>query len=178
MFTQDRILKQLISRSGEVDWERVYAEQLPRVYNYLRYRLCDEDLAEELTASAFEKAWRNRSRYRRDLGSVSSWLITIARNLSIDYYRQRRQDAPLETVACPETAPSAEEIVQHKQELGRLAALLSSLPDRERDLVALKYGAGMSNRDIARQAGLSESNVGTILNRVLHKLRSEWERYP
>ncbi len=55
-------------------------------------------------------------------------------------------------------------------------ASLNKFPDRERELVALKYGAELTNREIARMTGLSESNVGTILNRVVAKLRNEWEK--
>ena len=52
--------------------------------------------------------------------------------------------------------------------------LLSRLPDRERELLALKYGAGITNRAIASTTGLTESNVGTILHRAILALRAEW----
>ena len=52
------------------------------------------------------------------------------------------------------------------------------LADRERELVALKYGAGLTNRDIARLTGLSETNVSTILSRVTHHLRAQWKDEP
>jgi RNA polymerase sigma-70 factor, ECF subfamily len=69
------------------------------------------------------------------------------------------------------TPESAEE---RRSDLVRLAALTASLPDRERDLIALRYGAGLSNRAIAPLVGLSESNVGTILHRTVQALRSRW----
>ena len=55
------------------------------------------------------------------------------------------------------------------------ARLLAALPDRERELVALKYGAGLTNRAIARLTGLTESNVGTILHRAIVALRADWK---
>jgi RNA polymerase sigma-70 factor (ECF subfamily) len=70
---------------------------------------------------------------------------------------------------------SLEEQVQRQDDLKRLAALLSQLNARERELVSLKYGAALTNRAIAAVTGLSESNVGTILNRTVQKLRDEWE---
>jgi RNA polymerase sigma-70 factor (ECF subfamily) len=79
--------------------------------------------------------------------------------------------------ARPETS-SVEEISERKDNVVRLRALLVRLPDRERDLVALKYGAGMTNRGIAEVSGLSETNVGTILHRVVTRLREEWESEP
>ncbi len=165
-----------ITGRDEVDWNAVYAEQLPRVYNYFRYRVGDNDLAEDLTAATFEKAWRKRRRYRRDLGAFSTWLFTIARNTAIDHFRHRREPVALEAV---EPLLASEEWVEdgyrRRQELARLARLLQGLPEREQELVAMKYGAELTNRKIAELTGLSESNVGTILYRVVRKLRAQWE---
>ncbi len=159
----------------QVDWEAVYAELLPRVYNYIRYRIGEGSEAEDLTAATFERAWRARNRYRHDRGAFSTWLLTIARNVVTDSIRRRRREMSLASV--PEVADgvSVEDRVQDREDFTRLGQLLQQLPERERDLIALKYGAGLTNRDIARQTGLSESNVGTILYRVVNKLRAAWE---
>ena len=83
----------------DVDWDVVYADQLPRVYNYFRYRVGDDALAEDLTATTFEKAWRARKRYRRDRAAFSTWLFTIARNVATDYYRRRHPTVPLSALS-------------------------------------------------------------------------------
>jgi len=70
---------------------------------------------------------------------------------------------------------SVEEIVEQQHELTTLSQLLATLPDRERELIALKYGSDLTNRAIAKITGLSESNVGTILHRVVGRLREKWE---
>lgn len=176
MTTQSRLLKRLSARSKEVDWEALYAKQLPRVYNFFRYRVGDGPVAEDLTATTFEKAWRGRKRYRDDLGAFSTWLFTIARNVATDYFRQRRQELALEDVPDLADTTSLEETVQRQDDLACLSSLLASLSARERELVALKYGAGLTNRAIAQQTDLSESNVGTILYRVVRRLRTEWEK--
>ena len=162
-------------RSGAVDWEAVYADLLPRVYNFFRYRVEDGPIAEDLTAATFEKAWRSRRRYRDDLGAFSTWVFTIARNVVTDYFRQRRPEVPLDKALDLSDPVSVEEVVQQRDEMARLRALLARLPARERELIALKYGAGLTNRAIAQLTGLSESNVGTILYRVVRRLRAEWE---
>jgi RNA polymerase sigma-70 factor (ECF subfamily) len=160
--------------SGEADWDAVYAEHLPRIYNYLRFRLAAEADVEDLTARVFEKAWSARSRYRRDLAAFSTWLYRIAQNVCVDYLRSRRVHAPLEAAleVVADRTPEHEE--EQRSDLARLAALTASLPDRERDLIALRYGAGLSNRAIAPLVGLSESNVGTILHRTVQTLQSRW----
>ena len=159
----------------EADWERLYADELPRVYNFFRYRVDDDSMAEDLTSTTFEKAWRGRARYRRDLAAFSTWLFSIARHVAIDYYRQRRVEITLDEVQQHADELTPDRAVEQRDEVAQLGRLIKKLPDRERDLLALKYGAGLSNREIARITSLSESNIGTILYRVVRGLRSEWQ---
>lgn len=150
--------------AAEPDWDAVYAEQLPRVYNFFRYRCGPGADVEELTARTFEKAWRARHRYRRDLAAFATWLLSIARNVAIDDFRASRAYLPLEVAVGVEAGGrSPEDAAVFQSDAARLAALLERLPERDRELLSLKYGAGMTNRDIAAATGLSESNVGTIL---------------
>ena len=161
--------------AAEPDWDLVYREQLPRVYNFFRYRLGNTADAEDLTARTFEKAWRARHRYRRDVAGFSTWLLAIARHVAVDHLRARRLSVPLEaarSIASP--AHSPEDAAMLSSEAQRLATLLATLPERDRELLALKYGAEMTNRAIARLTGLSESNVGTIVHRAVEALRSRW----
>jgi RNA polymerase sigma-70 factor (ECF subfamily) len=161
--------------AAEPDWDQVYAEQLPRVLNFFRYRLGQTADIEDLTARTFEKAWRARHRYRRDLAGFSTWLLTIARNVAIDYLRARQRHEPLDAAAAvpsPDHTPEQQAVQQSDAQ--RLAALLATLEPRPRELIAMKYGAKMTNRAIADATGLSESNVGTILHRAVETLRGRW----
>jgi RNA polymerase sigma-70 factor (ECF subfamily) len=169
-----RLFEWLVPVQGEaIDWEAVYREQLPRVYGFFRYRALDRSTAEDLTSTTFEKAWRARRRYRLDRASVSTWLLAIARRVAIDHFRRARREVPLADLAAPEDrTPEAEALRDGDRR--RLAALVSALPERERDLLALRYGAGVTNRAIAKLTGLSESNVGTILHRAIVSLRAAW----
>jgi RNA polymerase sigma-70 factor (ECF subfamily) len=175
--TFEQVLPRRLARwvAAEPDWDQVYAEQLPRVLNFFRYRLGDTADAEDLTARTFEKAWRARHGYRRDVAGFATWLLTIARNVAIDHLRGRRPHEPLEiatAVASSDDTPE-QQAVRHS-EAQRLARLLATLSTRERELIAMKYGADMTNRAIARATGLSESNVGTILHRAVESLRGRW----
>lgn len=159
----------------EADWDALYADQLPRVYNYFRYRVGSGPVAEDLTSLTFEKAWTARHRYRRDLAAFSTWLMTIARNVATDHYRRRREHAPLEAAEHVAGGEDPHSIAVRREEMDQLARLLADLNERDRDLVSLKYGAGLTNRVIARQLGLTETNVGTLLHRVVLKLRAGWD---
>ncbi|GFE90142.1 RNA polymerase sigma factor [Steroidobacter agaridevorans] len=160
--------------ADKVDWDAVYADQLPRIYNYFRFRLGGEAEVEDLTARTFEKAWSARARYRRDLAGFSTWLFRIAQNVGIDYLRSRHPHAPLDAAVdlAAEITPELE--AARDSDLSRLGRLTARLPEREQELIALKYGAALNNREIARLTGLSESNVGTSLYRIVQTLRSQW----
>lgn len=167
--------------SASVDWKAVYAEYLPRVYNYFRFRTGDNALAEDLTAQTFERAWRERARYRRERGTCATWLFTIARHVAANHFRRPdERNVPLEYAHVQRDQQSRdqqslEELVQRRTDLARLDALLATLTPRDRELIELKYSAMLTNREIARLTGLSESNVGTLVHRAVKQLRGRWE---
>lgn len=158
----------------DLDWNAVYADQLPRVYNYFRFRLGRSHDVEELTARTFEKAWRARARYRRDLAGFSTWLFAIARNVLTDHLRWDaiRTRVAARPEATDQVTPEGDAI--RDSDVARLAVLTADLPDRHKELIALKYGAALNNRMIAKITGLGESNVGTTLQRIVERLRSQW----
>jgi RNA polymerase sigma-70 factor, ECF subfamily len=160
--------------TNELNWDAVYAHQAPRIYNYFRFRIGRESDVEELTARTFEHAWRSRARYRRDLAGFSTWLYKIAQNVGTDYLRARHVHLPLDAALEVSAEGSPYQDAERGSDFARLALLCATLPERERELVALKYGAMNNNRLIAQLTGLSESNVGTILHRVVQTLRERW----
>ena len=175
MGTQPDFLVGLVKSLGDVDFDSVYRTELPRIYNFFRYRVGDDQIAEDLTAETFEKAWKYRARYRKDLASFSTWLFSIARRIAADHFRRQRPSLPLEAAAQLADPQILEERAQAQAEFAQLSKLLARLAERERELVALKYGAGLTNRAIARLSGLTESNIGTILHRLTQQLRAQLE---
>lgn len=158
----------------KVDWENVYRTQMPRIYNFLRYRLRDEMVTEDLTAVTFEKAWRHRSSYKPESAAFTTWLFTIARNTATDFLRVQKDELPLkETAVSNHLTP--EETVSKREDLAALQEIVAGLPDREQEILALKYGAELSNRQIAKQMKLSSVNVRIILFRTIRKLRPHLE---
>jgi RNA polymerase sigma-70 factor (ECF subfamily) len=155
-------------------WDALYADLAPRVYNYFRYRLGSDADVEDLTSRTFERAWRSRSTYRHDLASFSTWLFKIAQHVGVDYRAAKRSHLPLEAALEIATEGTPERHAELRSDLARLAALTASLPSRERELIALKYGASLNNRLIAEITGHSESNVGTVLHRLVKTLRTQW----
>lgn len=164
----------MTAAAEEIDWDSVVNNELPRLYNYFRYRLGDEVVAEDLTSVTLEKAWLKRHRYRKDRAAFSVWLFSIAKNEVVNYLRKRRDSLPI-SMAETATGGSTEHDLEHAQDIQQLSSILADLPEREQELISLKFGADLNNREIATVSGLSESNVGTILSRVLQRLRKQME---
>jgi RNA polymerase sigma-70 factor, ECF subfamily len=158
----------------ELDWDALYSDQLPRIYNYFRFRVGTDADAEDLTARTFESAWRARERYRQDLAGFSTWLFTIAHNIAVDLLRARRRQVPLDDAPEMTADGTPEEDAMLASDLKRLSALAAGLSEREQELIALKYGAALDNRRISKLMRLSESNVGTLLHRAVQALRRQW----
>ena len=178
MNTRHDLLSTKNEPTQTVDWEVIYWEQMPHVYNFFRYRVGDRTLAEDLTATTFAKAWRSRDQYSQSLGAVSTWLFTIARNVAADYFRKQQDEYSIDDIQHLPDNQGLEESVQQQDDFARLSTLLATLTPREHEIVALKYGAELTNRAIAQVNGLSESNVGTILHRLIQKLRNQWDQTP
>jgi RNA polymerase sigma factor (sigma-70 family) len=159
--------------TGKVDetriaFEALYRESRDDLYAYVAGLLRDRSAAEEVTSQAFERAWRKRRQLDRRRGTTRAWLFGIARNAALDELRRRGRVAhDTEPEAAAPTANPAEIAVDR----ATLHQALGSLNGRERELVALKFFAGLSNAEIAAVIRTSETNAGTRLHRVIEKLR-------
>jgi len=161
------------SSVSEVDWVSAYSELLPRVYHYFCLRTGDPSEAEDLTATVFERAWRGRSRFRHDLGTFSAWLFGIARHVVVEHYRQSKTNTSNFGNQDVGHSRPTEDAAEQREAFARLASRLAVLPKRQRELFALKYGARLSNRAIASALNMTETNVSTVLHRLVTRIREE-----
>jgi len=158
-------------------WERfeaLYRSSRDDVYAYVATLLRDRAAAEDVTALAFERAYRRRRSFDRARGDERAWLFGIARNAALDELRRRRRHAALSIdPEDPAAVPTrvAEDDADGALRRTVVRAALDALTPRERELVALKFHAGLTNAEIARVLGVSESNAGTLLHRTIAKLR-------
>jgi RNA polymerase sigma factor (sigma-70 family) len=149
-----------------LDFEALYRAARDDVFAYVATLLHDRGAAEDVTALAFERAYRKRASYDPDRGSQRSWLFGIARNAALDELRRRKRTAPLEAEP---VAP--EDDVDRALRRAAVRTALAELPARDRELIALKFHAGLDNSELAEVLGVSVSNAGTRLHRALTKLR-------
>jgi RNA polymerase sigma factor (sigma-70 family) len=150
-------------------FDQLYRESRDDVYAYAAGMLRDSAAAEEVTATAFERAYRKRARFDPGRGSARAWLFGIARNAALDELRRRGRQAKLVDGNLADlctTDPG------DRSELRlALAGAVGMLTAGERELIALKFFSGLSNAEISGVLSTSESNVGTRLHRTVNKLR-------
>ena len=159
-------------------FEELYRSSRDDIYAYAAGFLRDAAAAEDVTAIAFERAYRNRSRFDPGRGSARGWLFGIARNAALDELRRRRRQTALAEEPIDLAGTDAEHPVEQSERRLAVAGALEGLEVRERELVALKFFAGLDNVEIAALLDISESNVGTRLHRVVTKLREACDGAP
>jgi RNA polymerase sigma-70 factor (ECF subfamily) len=150
----------------------LYEEHVWGIYGFFGYRVRSRADAEDLTQLTFERALRAWNRFDPDRASARTWLMSIANNLLIDHYRRDRTSAQ-EPIEVHQSRP---ELITEDQELGfspEIAAALEELGERERQLIALRFGGELTGPEIAELTGLSLANVQQILSRSLRKVRAK-----
>ncbi|UGS39179.1 RNA polymerase sigma factor [Capillimicrobium parvum] len=152
-------------------FEALYREHRDAVYGYVAGLLGDRQSAEDVTALAFERAYRKRDSFRPGRGTPRVWLFGIARNAALDELRRRRRQAPLVADLPDESLAHPADDADAAERRTAVSAALRALPPREREIVALKFAGGLTNAELARVLGVSESNAGSLLHRAITKLR-------
>jgi RNA polymerase sigma factor (sigma-70 family) len=157
------------------DFDRAYQDHSTAVFGFFAYRLSSRADAEDLTQLTFERALRAWGRYDPARSQPSTWLLAIARNTLIDHYRAaaRTRQITLEEMGAdePASAPDAVDLGIS----GELLNALRLLSARDREVVALRYGADLNGPEIAQVTGLSLANVQQILSRSLRRMRGALE---
>lgn len=159
-----------------MDFAGIYDRYFSKVYNYVRYHVRLPADADDITARIFEAALGRIGTYDPARAPVQVWLFGIARNALIDWARARarRGEVSLEDIGERAGAePRAEDLAERKEEAALLLEAVSGLDERSRDMIALKFSTGMTNREIALMTGLSESNIGIIIYRAVKKIQAD-----
>ena len=158
-----------------MDFEALYRSARDDVFAYVATLLRDRAGAEDVTAAAFERAYRKQRTYKPERGSERAWLFGIARNAALDELRRRKRSAALAAEPADTRATAPEDAVETALRRAAVRVALAQIDPRERELVALKFHAGLDNAEIAAVLGVSVSNAGTQLHRAMTKLREAVE---
>ena len=159
------------------DFVAVYQAQLGPVWRYVRSRVPNRHEAEDVTSDVFSRAWRSWGRFDPGRGSVAPWLLRIAQRSVVDWNRRHERVRTIEAFdvdmfdnAIGDPAELPETMLLAKEVLIEVKQALDELSERERDGIALRFGAGLKIADVGRVLGLSTAATKMMLARSLAKL--------
>lgn len=149
--------------------DAIYRDCYPKVSRYIAARVHNPQEAEDLVSEVFLKVYQKLESFDETKSSVSTWVYAITKNTVIDYYRTNRFHSEL-----AETLPAADDLegdLCHEDTLNTLAAALSSLDERQRDIIILRYYRGLSLKEIAQRMALSYSYIKLLHTSALGTLK-------
>lgn len=162
--------------SSAKSYDQFYkANRLP-VFRYI-YGLTGgpQEEVEDLTAEAFLRAWKSRHSFTGDENHATGWVIRIAKRLVIDEYRRHQTELAHSPVLPSIAENQPEQATQLKEAYQHLLALLTGLPDTQREILVLRYMLGWRVNEIALQTGASENSISVTIHRALGQLRERWQ---
>ncbi len=151
-----------------------YERLMPEIYRYIFYHVNDQQTAEDLTETVFLKAWESLLGNRRAPDNPRAWVYRIAHNLTIDHYRTRKNDAPLDNAlhypAAPQDHP---DLTQEQREAqAELHRLLEQLEPQLRQVLVCRFLLGMSHKETAEVLSITPGHVRVLQHRALKRLRA------
>jgi RNA polymerase sigma-70 factor (ECF subfamily) len=158
----------------DAEFSELYRAHLRDVYSYSYYRVGNHHDAEDLTEQTFLQAYRHFERAQRESAGrpLRPWLIRIAHNLAANLYRDRsrRPASPIDDTSDLVASHTTEELVEGRDELGRVLEGVQRLPDDRREALIMRFALGMDNREIARAMGRSDGATKVLIHRAIKQL--------
>jgi RNA polymerase sigma factor (sigma-70 family) len=163
-----------MSRSGSTAFEALFEAHAEDLFGFLVYRTGDRHLAEDLVADTFERVLRSRARFDPRRGSGKNWVYSIALNLVRDHARRQTVETRvLERVGAQDWRQADDGALGSVEDRDALSRALATLGEDEREAIALRFGADLKLREVARVLGEGESAIEKRISRALKKLRNE-----
>jgi RNA polymerase sigma-70 factor (ECF subfamily) len=175
-YSQDGDLVQR-AQAGDADaFAEMYRKHVQAIYRYISYRVGEADIAEDLTSEVFLRAMQGLDRYRHRGAPLSAWLFRIARDRVADHYREqnrRSTDALPETLLDGDPGPEAEAVSQF--EAAEVRKHVEQLTPDQRDVVYLRFSAGLSLSETAQFMGKTIGAIKALQFRALRTLARNLE---
>lgn len=157
-----------------VDCAQLYTQHFTSVYHYVYWRLRDVASTEDVVSDIFLKAVAAADNYHwRPGASEKSWLFAIVRNTLIDHFRKKHlTTVDLDTVEVPDQSNHHHlgDQLDHNQDYAAALRAIDTLPDRQREIIILRYHSELSNKEIAKLLCINPSSVSAALTKAKQQL--------
>lgn len=160
------------ARCDSAAFAALYRRYVTPIYRYVYSRVSSDADAQDLTAQVFLEALEGLHRYH-DRGNFAAWLFTIAHRRAIDHYR-RRPSLSLDDAPDPIKDEDPLSRLIHHEALQYLQVLVAQLDDDQRELLRLRFAAGLTFHQMGLVLGRSEAAMKMALHRLLERLKDKW----
>lgn len=166
-----RLLEQALALDPDA-LGQLYDHYAPGIYRYLYRRVGDARLAEDLTSQCFLNMLEALQRGGGWQSSFSGWLYRIAHNLSVDYFRRHGNNPQVELdERLLSAADSPDHLTERTLRMEHVRAALHALTDEQVQVILLRFGEGLSNKEVADMMGKTEGAIKALQHRGLRALR-------
>lgn len=161
------------TKKTDEEFLSAYDRYADDIFRYLYFRLPDRDTARDLTQETFLRAWKSVAGGAR-FGNVRAFLYRVAKNLTVDFYRKKKDESLEDALGEKGDVPAASATADFL-EAEAVRQLLDSLGEKHRDAITMRFLGELSIGEIAEATGVSETLVSVRIHRGLKKLKKSYE---
>ena len=160
------------TKSMEATIAGLFEEYYDKVVRYIYIRISDQPEAEDLAGEVFLKALKSMGSYRGSAEQLRFWIFKIARNIVIDHYRKmsKRKTVNLDDVEIADST-NVEEMAEQRLQIGELTKAMKQLTEAQREVIGLRFFAGLSSAETAQILGKSSGAVREMQCDAIQRLR-------
>lgn len=170
------LLLQIQQQADEASFTEVYEYLVDPLYRFIFFKIGDTERAQELTSEVFLKCWRELTAKQTQIKHLRAYFYMTARNLVVDFYRQKSGDVPLETAAEVSSTDETVRAVEVRVDSDRVLQVVRRLKSSYQEVILLHYVDRMSLREISHILQKSAVATRVLLHRANQALKREYEQ--
>ena len=167
--------------SPRKQFSKIYDQCIDKIYRFIFLKVSSQEIAEDLTSEVFSRGWEAFQKNTQEIKNPNAFLYQIARNLIVDFYRQKGAANTVSTDACQELCDpnvNLEEQVFVRSDIQLARTALSRIKEDHQNIIIWYYLDELSVPEIATMTDKPEGTVRVIIHRALKELRKEIKRRP
>ncbi len=170
----EQIVVEAAKRGNQDALSKLYDHYFPRVFRYVMARLGNTEDAEDVTAEIFLRIIDNLDGFSFRGLPFGAWVFRIARNETVSHVRRQRSRAVTTelTEFIPDSSPDHVNTVEMQFTMAEVRSAAERLPEAQRQVIALRFGAGLNVAETAKALGKSENNVKVLQHKAIAKLQT------
>jgi len=183
MGERDILNERVLVEKAKIDTEAfsdLYDQYFPKIFRYISWRVGNRGDAEDLVSDIFTRALDKIETFKwREGATFSSWIFRIAHNTLTDHYRTKQKRSYVNIDDLPEIEADeilADENYDRRQLFKKLYQMIQELPERQAEIITMRFFTGMKNKEIAKVLEIKEKSVASSLCRGLQVLHNKFNK--